>query len=58
MNSNNKYPEGSVVYALEAPGLKLRVRRFVDRIYYCQHADQAISKDVVYFERELTDKAG
>ena len=56
-NSENIYPEGSVVYNRKPPQLKLIVRRFVDRIYYCKTAGNPEAKDLVYFERELTDKA-
>ena len=52
----NKYKEGDVVYALENPSLKLTIRRYVDKIYYCTDQKDPGSKDRVYFERELTGK--
>jgi hypothetical protein len=53
----NIYPEGSVVYAKVDPATKLEVRRFVKRIYYCTAVKGAIQKDLVYYERELTNRA-
>ncbi len=32
----NKYIKGEVVYAKENPSLKLIIRHYVDRIYYCK----------------------
>lgn len=49
----NKYAEGSSVYALTKPDQKLVVRRYVERVYYCTIPDQPDHKDLVYFEREL-----
>ncbi len=51
----NKYKEGQVVYAKENPLLKLIIRRYVDRIYYCKVQDDPDRKELVYFERELVD---
>jgi hypothetical protein len=52
-NNENKFKEGEAVFAKVAPTLKLVVRRFVDRIYYCRERDLNNPKEVVYFEREL-----
>lgn len=52
-----KYKEGDVVYAKEAPTLKLVVRRYIHRIYYCRAPDNPTGKDLVYFERELTSRS-
>jgi hypothetical protein len=49
----NKYAEGSAVYALVRPEVKLVVRRYVERVYYCTIAADPGHKDLVYFEREL-----
>ena len=51
----NKYKEGETVYAKVAPGVKLVIRRYVDEIYYCKPDGDTSLKDLVYFERELTD---
>ena len=49
----NKYKEGEEVYAKVNPSLKLIVRRYVDRIYYCKIKKNPMLKELVYFEREL-----
>ncbi len=49
----NKYKEGDVVRAKEAPATKLVVRRYCDRIYYCRAQGDDPAKELVYFEREL-----
>lgn len=49
----HKYQEGQVVFALDHPGTPLIIRRYIDRIYYCQLQEKPISKDLVYFENEL-----
>lgn len=49
----NKYKEGEEVYAKENPSLKLIVRRYVTRIYYCKIKEDPTRKELVYFEREL-----
>jgi hypothetical protein len=55
----NKYEEGDVVYARAYPTIKLIIRRYVARIYYCKIAETPQKKDLVYFERELmTNTAG
>lgn len=54
----NKYSEGSTVYALVAPEIMLTVRRYVDRVYYCTVPGKPDAKDLIYFERELADASG
>ena len=49
----NKYKEGEEVYAKENPSLKLIIRRYVDRIYYCKIKEDPMHKELVYFEREI-----
>jgi hypothetical protein len=49
----NKYAEGSAVYALVRPEVKLVVRRYMERVYYCTIATDPKHDDLVYFEREL-----
>jgi hypothetical protein len=51
------FPEGSVVYAKVNPGLKLMVRRYAKRIYYCTAPEQPSQRELVYFGRELTSDA-
>ncbi|MFM2019156.1 MAG: hypothetical protein RL007_2812 [Bacteroidota bacterium] len=49
----NKYAEGSFVYAKADPATKLKIRRYVDRVYYCRIEGDADEKELVYFEREI-----
>ena len=49
----NKYKEGDVVYAKIDPTLKLVIRRYVNKIYYCTVQEDLTRKEFVYFEREL-----
>lgn len=49
----NKFAEGSTVIAVVTPEVKLTVRRYVDRVYYCRIQPDPGGNDLVYFEREL-----
>ena len=49
----NKYKEGQVVRAKVNLALKLVIRRYVDRIYYCKVQNDPTRKELVYFEREI-----
>lgn len=49
----NKFKEGEEVYAKVNPSLKLIIRRYVDRIYYCKIKKNPTQKELVYFEREI-----
>ena len=49
----NKFKEGEEVYAKVNPSLKLIIRRYVDRIYYCKIKKNPAQKELVYFEREI-----
>lgn len=51
----NRFKEGEVVCALVDPTLKLVIRRYVDRIYYCKIQKNPARKELVYFDRELMD---
>lgn len=51
--TESKFVAGDIVYAKVDPTLKLIVRRYVDRIYYCKIMEQPDKKELVYFEREL-----
>ncbi len=52
---NYKFKEGETVFAIVKPEEKLIIRRYVDRIYYCQLKEHPEQKELVYFERELTN---
>jgi hypothetical protein len=51
--TENTYQEGEIVFAKTNPGLKLKIRRYVRRIYYCRVLGAPEQKEQVYFEREL-----
>jgi hypothetical protein len=52
---DNKFKTGEIVYAKSEPGIKLIVKRHIDRIYYCQVHNDPNARERVYFERELAD---
>ncbi len=52
-DTNNKHVAGDIVFAKVNPDQKLKVRRYIDRIYYCQVVDHPEEKEQVYFEREI-----
>lgn len=54
---DNTYTAGDIVYPRTNPTLRLIVRRYVDRIYYCRVKDDSDRKELVYFERELLEKS-
>lgn len=49
----NKFNEGDFVYAIADPSVKMVVRRYFPRIYYCTVVHDP-GKELVFFERELT----
>lgn len=51
----NKYPEGAIVGDNVNPGLRLAVRRYVKRIYYCTDLEHPLEKETVYYARELAE---
>lgn len=51
--AENRFRAGEVVCAHENPKLKLVIRRYVDRIYYCKIHQYPARKELVYFDREL-----
>lgn len=53
---DNKYQVGDLVYAKAFPDVKLTVRRYTRRIYYCTVENHPETKDQVLFEREILDK--
>ena len=52
-NSDNIYPVGSNISAKAAPEIKLLIRKYYQRIYYCCIQGNEQGKQLVYFEREL-----
>ena len=55
-NMDNKFAEGSVVYAIAKPTVKLIIKRYVDRVYYCRAQLDPAQKQLTFFERELTNE--
>jgi hypothetical protein len=53
-NSDNLYPEGTRVTAKVNPALQLTIVKYMQRIYYCAVVGDEQSKQLAYFERELT----
>lgn len=49
----NKYKEGEIVYAKLKPEVKLIIRRYIDRVYFCKIHDDPNQKELAYFEREI-----
>ncbi|WP_236978263.1 hypothetical protein [Membranihabitans maritimus] len=49
----NIFKEGDYVCDKTNPNIKLIVRRYVDRIYYCKVVNNPLHKDLVFFEREI-----
>lgn len=51
----NKYDIGDIVYAKANPDVKLVVKRYIRRVYYCQLPEELGRKDIPLYERELVD---
>ncbi|WP_439882653.1 hypothetical protein ACSX1A_05670 [Pontibacter sp. MBLB2868] len=49
----NIFPIGSEVFAKVNPDLRLTIRQYLKRIYYCTVNNNPSQKDLVYYEREL-----
>jgi hypothetical protein len=52
-NDDNVYSVGTIITAKEAPTIKLEIKRYIQRIYYCSIVGEESVKQKVYFEREL-----
>ena len=53
INDDNLYKEGTIVFAKVAPELKLVIRKYRQRIYYCAELEHPDQNDYAYFEKEL-----
>ncbi len=53
LGQESKFKSGDTVYAKVNPKVKLIVRLYYRRIYYCTFADNPNKKELVLFEREL-----
>lgn len=56
-NSDNIYAAGTLITAVENPGLQLKIRKYYQRIYYCTVVSDVGRKELAYFERELIPPA-
>lgn len=52
-NEDNIYPIDAFIMAKEAPTVKLQIKKYYNRIYYCAVVGSESAKQKVYFEREL-----
>ncbi|MFD2561215.1 hypothetical protein [Aquimarina rubra] len=53
VGQEGKFKPGDTVYDKANPEVKLIVRLYYRRIYYCKLAEDPEKKEVVFFEREL-----
>lgn len=53
-NTDNIYPEGTLVIAKAHPALHLVITKYLQRIYYCAAVGDEHGKQLAYFEREIT----
>jgi len=51
--TDNIYQAGTILAAKVNPGLKLVIKRYYHRIYYCAIVNEPDKKHFAYFEREL-----
>jgi hypothetical protein len=51
----NKYMAGDVVCVKVNPTIKLKIRRYIDQVYYCKVLDNPEAREFVYYERELVE---
>ncbi len=49
----NTFKEGDTVSPKSNPRLRLIIRRYVDRIYYCKDPKDDKGKEYAFFEREI-----
>jgi len=51
--SKNIYKQGDAVHPISDPTLKLIIRRYADRVYYCQNPKDSSRTELAFFEREI-----
>ncbi|MEX1239193.1 MAG: hypothetical protein WEB30_05735 [Cyclobacteriaceae bacterium] len=52
-NNDNIYTLGTVIAAKSKPDVKLIIRKYYHRTYYCDVMDDLTQKPMEYFEKEL-----
>jgi len=50
---DNNYEVGSIVLAKTSPTVRLQIKKYFNRIYYCEIVGDESAKQKAYFEREL-----
>ena len=53
INDDNRYPKGTEIYARSNPDVKLLIKDYKARTYYCSVTGDELRKAMPYFEREL-----
>jgi hypothetical protein len=57
-NSDNIYPEGTILVSKANRDVKLKIESYNQRIYYCSTVGDESKKQLAYFERELVPPVG
>ena len=57
-NDDNIYKVGTFIQAKEAPFVRLEIKKYSHRVYYCAVVGNEAAKQKVYFERELIAPEG
>ncbi len=52
-HTDNRYPVGTRITAVERPECYLTIMKYHARIYYCTEVDHPENHSRAYFEREL-----
>lgn len=52
-NTDNIYPEGTLITAKKDPSLQLKIVKYIQRIYYCDVVGDETRQQLAFFEREL-----
>jgi hypothetical protein len=53
INNDNIYTVGTVIYARQNPAIKLVIKSYKARIYYCEVTDSDRKTTKAYYEHEL-----
>lgn len=56
-NSDNIYPEGTLITAKADPSLQLTIVKYYQRIYYCAVVGKENGEQQAYFEKDLMPPA-
>lgn len=57
-DQDNKYKIGDLVYTKKNSDVKMIVRKYYAKIYYCKFADLPMKEELALFERELLSEVG